>query len=348
MPLPNNVAGAARPHMLTLPTVYAYNATIQRQLSSSIAVSVGYVGNSLRHGPNDSSGNFNANQASFVPGVSNLNTLKPYYASYGWTQSITYFCNCGNNQYNSLRAEVDVQNYHGYTAQGTYLFQHGYGDGIGGNESYTMLYNKPLGYGNESYIQHQQVTVVQDFALPIGKGKLIGGNSGYIEDALIGGWRLNGVTTFMSGEPYTVAIGAYPSGYAAQNVGIAYPDRGTASPYAGAAHNRTQWFQGCSTAALANSTCTAFQLPAANTFGNYGFDDLYGPILINQDLAAMKSVLVAEKYKFTLRADAFNAFNHTNLGLPDTTITDATAGKITSIAASANMRRLQFALRLDF
>jgi hypothetical protein len=348
MPLPNNIAGAARPHMLTLPTVYAYNATVQRQLSNSISVSLGYVGNSLRHGPNDSSGNFNANQASFVPGVSNLNTLKPYYASYGWTQAITYFCDCGNNQYNSLRTEVKVQNYHGYSAQGTYLFQHGYGDGIGGNEAYTMLYNKPLGYGNESFIQHHQVTVIQDLTLPIGKGKLIGSNSGPVTDAVIGGWRMNGVTIFMSGEPYTASIGAYPSGYAAQNVGIAYPDRGTASPYAGAAHNRTQWFQGCSTAALANSTCTAFHLPAANTFGNYGFDDLYGPILINQDLAAMKSILVAEKYKVTLRADAFNVFNHTNLGLPDATITDATAGKITSIAASANMRRLQFALRLDF
>ncbi|HTV55364.1 MAG TPA: TonB-dependent receptor, partial [Terriglobia bacterium] len=348
MPLPNNISGAARPFHESLPTVYAYNATVQRELNNSIAVSVGFVGNSLRHGSNDTSTNFNANQASFVPGVSNLNTLKPYYASYGWTQSITYFCDCGNNQYNSLRAEVDVKNYHSYSAQGTYLFQRGYGDGVGGNESYTMLYDKPLGYGNESYIQHQQVTVIQDVALPIGKGKLIGGNSGQIADAVIGGWHLNGVTTFFSGEPYTVAIGAYPSGYAAQNVGIAYPDRGTASPYAGAVHNRTQWFQGCSTAALANSTCAAFQLPAANTFGNYGFDDLYGPIYIDQDAAAMKSVLVAEKYKFTLRADAFNLFNHTNLGLPDTTITDATAGKITSIAAAANMRRLQFALRLDF
>jgi len=261
---------------------------------------------------------------------------------------ITYFCDCGNNQYNSFRATVDVQNYHGYTAQGTYLYQRGYGDGIGGNESYTMLYNKPLGYGNESYIQKQQVTVVQDYALPFGKGKLFGSRSGTIADALIGNWRLNGVTTFLSGEPYTVAIGAYPSGYAAQNVGIAYPDRGSASPYTGAAHNRAQWFQGCSTAALANGTCTAFQLPAANAFGNYGFDDLYGPIYINQDMGIMKGIKVTEKYKLTLKADAFNVFNHTNLGLPDATITDAIAGKITSIAAAANMRRLQFALRMDF
>jgi len=67
-----------------------------------------------------------------------------------------------------------------------------------------------------------------------------------------------------------------------------------------------------------------------------------------QDLAASKSVKVTEKYNFTLRADAFNVFNHTNLGLPDSTVTDATAGKITTLAPGANMRRLQFALRMDF
>jgi hypothetical protein len=348
MPLPNNISDAARPHHLTLPTVYAYNAAIQRQLNSKISATAAYVGNSLRHGPNDSSGNFNANQAAFVPGVSNLNTLKPYYALYGWTQSITYFCNCGNNQYNSLQASVDIRNYHGYTAQGTYVYERAYGDGIGGNESYTMLYNKPLGRGNESNIPNTQVIVVQDYEIPFGKGKQFGSHSGRIVDSLLGGWRLNGITTFLSGEPFTATIGAYPSGYAAQNVGIAYPDRGTVSPYSGAKHNRAQWYVGASTAALAAGTATTFTLPAPNTFGNNGFDNLYGPIYINQDLGAMKSVKVTENYKFTLRTDAFNVFNHANLGLPDGVITNVTAGRITSLAAGANMRRLQFALRLDF
>jgi Carboxypeptidase regulatory-like domain/TonB dependent receptor len=346
--LPNNISDAARPHTLTLPVVYAYNATIQRQLTNSISVSAAYVGNSGRHAPNDTSTNFNANQASFVPGVTNLNTLKPYFASYGWTQSISYFCNCAVNQYNSLQASVDIRNYHGYTAQGTYLYERAYGDGTGGNLSYTMLYNRPLGYGNEANTPNTQVIVVQDYELPYGKGKYFGSHAGAVATALLGGWRVTGITTFLSGQPFTAAIGAYPSGYAAQNVGIAYPDRGTVSPYAGAAHNRQQWYQGCSTSTLSAGTCAAFLLPAANKFGNYGFDDLYGPININQDLAAMKSIKVTEKYNFTLRTDAFNVFNHANLGQPDATITDATAGKVTSLAAGANMRRLQFALRMDF
>ncbi len=348
IPLPNNIAGVARQRKEVLPVVYAYNGAIEREITNKISVTAAYVGNAGRHGPSDGASNFNINQAPFVPGVSNLNTLKPYYAKYGWTQSITFDCNCGNDNFNSFQASVDVRNLHGYTAHGTYVYQRAYGNGSVGNAAYTMLYNKPLGYGNEGSSPNHEVIVVQDYELPFGRGKMFGGHSGPVADAILGGWRVNGITTFLSGEPYTAVIGSYPAGYAAQNVGIAFPDRGAASPYSGAAHNRSQWYQGCTTAQLANSTCSAFQLPAANTFGNNGFNNLYGPGFLNQDLAAIKSVVVAERYKVTLRADAFNAFNHTNLGLPDATITDATAGKITSIATGSNMRRLQFALRMDF
>jgi hypothetical protein len=348
IPLPNNISDAARPHHLTLPVIYAYNATIQRQINNNITVTAGYVGDSGRHDANDVSTNFNANQAAFVPGVTNQNTLKPYFAKYGWTQSIAYFCNCGVNQYNSFRASIDIRNWHGYTAQGSYLYEQSYGDAGGGNIAYTMLYNKPLGYGNYTTNPKHEVIVVQDYELPFGKGKTFATNANPVANAFIGGWRMAGVTTFYSGMPFTASIGAYPTGYAFPNVGIQYPDRGSASPFTAAAHNRNQWFQGCSTAALANSTCAAFQLPAPNTFGNYGINDIYGPIYINQDLAMMKSFSVTEKYKVTFRTDAFNAFNHANLGLPDSTITDATAGKITNLPPGVNMRRLQFALRMDF
>jgi hypothetical protein len=344
MPLPNNITDAARPHHQTLPVVYAYNTTIQRQLTNTISVSAAYVGNSGRHVFNDTQNSINANQPAFVPGVTNQNTLKPYFASYGWTQSISYFCNCAVNQYNSFQASADVRNYHGYTARGTYLYQSAYGDGEPASNSaygsYTMLYNRRLGYGNEANTPHTQIIVVQDYELPFGKGKLLGSHGGPLVDGFIGGWRLTGATTFLSGQPYTAGIGTYPTGYAFPSAGPNFPDRGSVSPYAGATHNRNQWFKG--------GLGGAFSLPVPNTFGNYGFDNLYGPIFFDQDLAVIKSLRVAEKYNFSIRADAFNLFNNTNLGLPDATVTDATAGKITSLASGANMRRLQFALRMDF
>ena len=350
-PLPNNITQSTRPHQITLPVVYSYNAAIQQQLTKSIAVTAAYVGNSGRHTANDTLTNFNVNQAPFVPGVTNLNSIKPYFAKYGWTQAINYYCNCAVTQYNALQASIDVRHFHGYTAQGTYTYQYAYGDGYGPNQaytSYTMLYNRPLGYGNEANTPHTQVIIVQDYEIPYGKGHTFGSHAGTLATSLLGGWRVAGTTNFMSGLPFTAIIGSYPAGYAAPSVGPPYPNRGTASPFTGAAHNRTQWFVGARAASLAAGTATSFSLPAPNTFGNNGFDDLYGPININQDLALMKSVTVAEKYKFTLRTDAFNLFNHANLGLPDATITDSNAGQITSLGAGANMRRLQFALRMDF
>jgi hypothetical protein len=76
------------------------------------------------------------------------------------------------------------------------------------------------------------------------------------------------------------------------------------SPDEGAAHNRSQRHVG----GLGN----AFVLPAPNTFGNFGYNNLYGPGLFNQDIALDKSFQLRENYRFTLRAEAFNSFNHTN------------------------------------
>jgi hypothetical protein len=54
-----------------------------------------------------------------------------------------------------------------------------------------------------------------------------------------------------------------------------------------------------------------------------------------------------------MRAEAFNAFNHVNLGGPDNCVDcqDGNAGYIFDIVASqdgTSMRRLQFAARIQF
>jgi hypothetical protein len=335
--LPNGVAAKVRPDIVQLPVVLAYNASVQRQLTHSLAVTASYVGNQGRHVINDNGNNFDVNQAAFVPGLVNLNLAKPYYAKYGWTQQITYFCDCAVSSYDSFQVKIEARNYHGYTAFGSYNYQIGKGDSA---NSYTFLYNRPLGYGYQDQITHHEVIIAQNFELPFGRGRRFGSHWNRAVDLVLGGWNLAGVTTFYSGRPFTATIGNYPTGYAHPSVGPAYPDKGTGSPFDGAQHNRNQWFVG--------GLGGTFVLPAANTFGNYGFNNLYGPIFINQDTTLSKAFNIHENYKLTLKTDAFNTFNHANLGLPDSVITDPTAGQITSLAYLSNMRRLQFALRLDF
>jgi hypothetical protein len=340
MALPDGISSSTRPQQITMPTIYSYNLVLERQLTKYASVNAGYIGNSGRHNWADGSSGFDINQAPFIPGVTNLNSIKPYYSKYGWTQSINYSCNCATSQYNSFQSSVQIRNWKGYSAKVTYLYQDLYGDGGNAYTAYTMLYNRALGRGNQANNPHTQVIVIHDFDVPYGKGKSFGNNAPQWSQAIFGGWHVSGITTYLSGLPFTVGIRNYPAGYAAPSVGPNYPDRGNSSPYDGARHDRDQWFKG--------GLGSAFLLPAPNSFGNYGFNNLYGPSLNNTDLALTKSFTFRDRYRFTLRTDAFNVFNHTNLGLPNTNITDPKAGQITSIAGTTTMRRLQFALRLAF
>jgi hypothetical protein len=345
VPLPTGVTGITRPVHESLTATYSYNAAVQQQLTRFLAVTAAYVGNSSRHTENDRSNNVDINQAPFIPGQLAQATSKPYYSKFGFTQPISDFCNCGVNQYNSFEATVDLRGLHGYTARGNYLFQRSYGDG---NTAYTFLYNRAAGYGNNNSIYHSQFILTQIVDLPFGKGRSFASNAGPVLEHIIGGWTVSGATVLHSGVPYTVAIGSFPAGYLGENtVNVSFPDRGTGSPYAGAAHNRAQWYQGCTGAALQANTCSGFALPSQSSLGNYGINNLYGPSFVNQDVAVQKTfATIADRYRFLIRTEAFNVFNHTNLSTPNVTLTSTTAGQITAI--EGNMRKLQFSLRMDF
>lgn len=73
---------------------------------------------------------------------------------------------------------------------------------------------------------------------------------------------------------------------------------------------------------------------------------LRGPGEANIDLSLDKETHISERVAAQFRFEAFNAFNHPWLGLPNTAIGTPGAGNITM---QQNLARiLQFALRLSF
>jgi len=64
------------------------------------------------------------------------------------------------------------------------------------------------------------------------------------------------------------------------------------------------------------------------------------------DSSLSKYFKLTERFNLEFRADAFNTLNHTNWGIPDANIQDATYGQITS--ASTTNRQMQFGLHLSF
>lgn len=334
--LPDGINGKARLSTTVLPRVMAYNLTVQHQLSKDVSVSLGYVGNQGRHQFFGDGPNFNINQASWVPGV-DQNLRKPFFTKYGWTQGIDCYCPMGNSRYDSLQATIEKRYSFGYTLHGNYTYQKAQADS---GDSYTILYNRPLGYGEKDFIPHHQIVAAQTFEIPFGKGRKYGAGMNALFNLLIGGWNVDGVTTFYSGRPFTPNIGSFPAGALRPDVGPSgRPDKGSGDPYA-SNQNRDHWIVG--------GLGGPFLVPANNQFGNYGLNTLRGPIFINQDLAIAKRFRVSERANFSFRAEGSNAFNHTNLGDPNNDVTSSDVGRITGLAPNYEMRRLQFVLRLDF
>jgi hypothetical protein len=349
-PPTTGVSFFTRPGIFTMPVDYAYNFTVQHQFTPKISVSAAYVGNSMRHGPLGSSAGYDENPILFVPGDAAIqSTLRPFNGlygpryNYGLNEPVDCFCNDANSQYNAFQAMFTVRALAGLTLHGSYAYQSEQGNGFGPDPNYTFLYDRPLGYGNSNFLPRQQWVVASAWNIPFGRGRHFGANTNRFVDDVLGGWDLSTIFTYYSGIPFMPTIGNYPASagqpYAGPNN---VPNEGSGSPYA-PNRDRYQWIVG--------GFGGPFVLPAANTFGNYPLNSLYGPQYVNVDASIMKAFSITEHMRFTLRMDAINAFNHTNLGLPVNDITSPVAGQIFNIAFSGNgtgMRRVQFSGRLSW
>lgn len=341
---PDAVESKTRPSIFTMPVFYLFNLSVQHQLTSKVSLQGGYVGNQGRHTPLGTDMSFNMNQNEFVPGVG-APGVYPFDGglgsryNYGWTQAIDNYCNCANNEYNSFQGIVKINAAAGYTVTGNYTYQVAEGDGWGGNESYTFLYDRALGWGNNPEMPHQQFTLAQAWTIPFGRGRKWGSNSNRLVDGVLGGWNLSGITSIYSGIPFMPTIENYGSNAQPYTGPNNRPDVGSGAVYA-ANPNRNQWIVGCP---AGNCTTGPYLFPASNTFGNYGVNTLYGPWYYDQDVSLAKTFSLTERMKFTLRGDARNAFNHTNLGLPNADVQSSTVGQITSTAfGGGGMRLLQY------
>ena len=153
-------------------------------------------------------------------------------------------------------------------------------------------------------------------------------------NALARGWRLLAVGSFGSGRPFTPRLSEDNSntGNTGGIFGADRPDV-VGDPAAGRA-TPERFFN-----------TAAFAAPAALTFGNAGRNILTGPGLASLDVAAVRTLRIADKATIDLRAEAFNLTNRANFDLPQSFSDQPTFGRI-QVAAAA--RQIQFGLRIGF
>jgi hypothetical protein len=365
---PDNVGGNSRPFNNRLPSVDAWNASVQRQVTPSITATVAYVGNKGSHtfiGDNPAYNPNSQSVAHFFPGCSFLagsftapdpatcpngalpqNDRKPFYLKYGWTQGLNYAGNDADSNYESLQATVEKRFSNGLSFQSSYTFQHANNYD---NNGYFNI-DKKVGYGSSNDYRNQVFILTEVYLLPFGKGKKWGGDMGRAADLLIGGWSLNSATNFSSGLPFNYGLNS--CGTTIDN-GPCRPDRvgsiksGTksGSPAAGG-----YWFQTTPGVTLTapGAASGPWAQPALDAFGNVGRNAGRGPRLFNTDLSLFKDFTITEKAKAQFQFQAFNVFNHTNLDLPNGCVDCGSGGSITNIAYGSQMRAIQLGLKLSF
>jgi hypothetical protein len=357
--LPAGLNAFVRPFNNRLPTVDAWNATVQRQLTPTITATISYVGNKGTHtigGGPDYPFN-NPKLAGYDPTLTGAaateaqNERKPFFLKYGWTSGFRYFGNDFNNKYNALQVIVEKRFANGLSFNSNYTFQHAVADLDGGTHAYDPAAN----YGpNDNYRNHVFI-FTQVYQLPFGKGRKFAGNVGRAADLLIGGWELNGTTNFSSGLPFTPSLS---SCHASSDTGPCRPDKvGSIKDgrRSGDPNVPGYWFQttnGVQLTAAGQSNGTWAQ-PAVDTFGNVGRNSLRGPRYFDTDLSLFKNFSITERAKAQFQFQFYNIFNHVNLGNPDGCVDCVsggvnTGGKITGIAANSQLRSLTYGFKLTF
>jgi hypothetical protein len=162
---------------------------------------------------------------------------------------------------------------------------------------------------------------------------------------LIGGWGVDGVTTFQRGFPL-VFLNGQANDTTLFGAG-SRPDVLSACDKSSAPSGRARrdnWF---------NTAC--FVAPADFTFGNEPRVDssLRSDGINNFDVAAFKNLPLDRDGRASMefRVEFFNLFNRTQFSPPNTTCcstNNADFGVVTSTAPGTNPRLIQFALKVLF
>ena len=161
------------------------------------------------------------------------------------------------------------------------------------------------------------------------------GNMPRWADAVIGGWKTNGIWRISDGRPlaFTVADGNPLPTYGTQRPNlVGTPKR----------NHGTDWVDNYFV------DNTVFQRPSDFTLGDAprAMGGVRSPWAFATDLSLGKQFIVREEMNVEFRMEARNAFNHPVFSTPDTSVDSGNFGKITQ--TSIGPREVQMAIKFNF
>jgi hypothetical protein len=317
-----------------------------------LLLDVAYVGNRGIHLPTFRDVNQNAvsfNQTTGAPIVG----AKPL-AAYGFNGPIEYMDFRGYSSYNSLQTKIEKRFSAGLSATGAFTWGKTLANSIdqlaSGGDATTYQgakrtpqngYDLRNEYGLADFDTKLRFAGSAVWEIPFGKGRRFGSSSRGFTNLALGGWQFSPILIVQGGLPLTIVQSGLLNLGGNRN---SRPNRIANGTLPSDQRSVNRWFDTNAFVTLQTDPTLAGFVPF-QAFGNSGVGILRGPGLANLDFSLSKEFRVSERQLFQFRAEFFNAFNHTNLGIPSITIGSG-FGQITTTATPA--RQIQFGLKYRF
>lgn len=301
---------------------------LQREIVSGLLVDLSYIGTRTL----GLIANVNLNQS--IPGAGAQNLRRPFFSINPNVTDITYRTNYGAAKYHSLQSKIERRYKRGLTLSAAYTWSHYMANAAningGGNGPPQDNRCYRCEWGNTPDDRRHIFVLNHVYELPFGKGRQWL-NSGLLSH-LVGPWNLSGIWSLSTGEHFTASLAAAVSNSAGG--GGARPDRLRDGNLSGSGRTIDRWFD-----------LSAFATPAQFTYGNSAQGILIGPANFNVDLGVHRNFQFSDRFKASFRWEMFNAMNHANFAVPNSSIGNPTAGQISATAAA---RIMQLALKVNF
>jgi hypothetical protein len=351
-PLPGSKISPAgvQPDLAT-PTVVSYSLTLERLLTPSTNLSVGYIGSHGYHGLLSIDANvplpaicpaapcpagYPAGLLYFAPNAPRANPA---------LANTTHWFSWGNSRYDGLQVDFSRRFSRGLQFRAAYTFSKNLDEGSSlanaissSTNAFTMSPLQPrLDYGRSSFDTRHSLSANVTYDLPFGRTKAAGANS--LPEKLISDWQVSVIGAAQIGLPFSPQLGFNPT----NDGDTRNPIRPSLNPA----------FTGKIILGGPNKYFdpNAFVVPLNGTYGNAGRDILGGPGLNEIDLSMTKKMPITEHYNLQFRGEIFNLLNHANFNTPNPIVftsasggTSPTAGVITSTTTTS--RQIQFGLKL--
>jgi hypothetical protein len=326
--------------------IQSWNLTVERKLPWELIGSVGYVGNQTVRQFLD----IDVNAATVIGSGP---TGRPLAATQNRLIEALMWGGWGNANYHSLQSSLNRSFSKGLFLKGAYTWSKAINladdDGWQGlpitNIPSELRRNRALA----GYDRTHMFVMSWIYELPFGRGKQFAMKG--FADAVLGGWRINGIYSAYSGTPFTVTANSTSlntPGSPTQTADQIGPLKKIGDVGPGAQYYDETSFRDPNVGRPAN----VFR------FGTMGRNSVRGPGFQKADLAMFKDFNLTERVKLQFKAEAFNFTNTPRFGNPASNVSsmavNATTGAINNvnnfmaITSASDERKFRFGMRLSF